>query len=162
MSTYTSVGIGIAIAGNVLISLALNIQKRAHRDITDRRHGQSPTLSGTSSPTRQAPSSLRLILDDDHHELAEQRPLLPTSSSSSRLYGAATAKSSSFTRTRSIPHLPQAANGDRGHEPEHDDDDDDELDEGSKGTESDYLRSKLWHVALPSPSKTMPPLTVSS
>ncbi|KDQ29156.1 hypothetical protein PLEOSDRAFT_1103189 [Pleurotus ostreatus PC15] len=45
VSTATFIGITVAIAGNVLISLALNLQKLAHRRLEDDKAGRSEELS---------------------------------------------------------------------------------------------------------------------
>lgn len=140
-SLYTSIGIGIAITGNVLISLALNIQKVAHKHLHDARR-----TSSTSTPNLSRQASNSLINQD------ESRPLLPrTSTPSPQLYGAAATKPKKFPRITIFQKVsttpdnsllsPQAANG----ELDHEHDDDDELHEAN-GTESDYLRSKLWSV----------------
>lgn len=140
-SLYTSIGIAIAISGNVLISLALNIQKVAHNQLHRARTSEH---SSPNSLSRQ-PSDTIITIDD------ESRPLLPRSSSSSvNQYGAT--KPKKFWNLPKIAVLqkshtiddnaflsPQAANGEL--------DDDDELHE-AQGTESDYLRSKLWYISL--------------
>lgn len=141
-SLYTSIGIGIAIGGNVLISLALNIQKFAHKQLHDaKRANASNGSTRPSTPNNQ-------VTD-------ESRPLLPRTNSASsasaavQIYGTSAPKSKRFPRitifqkTTTAPDnsflSPQAANGDL--------DDDDELHEAN-GTESDYLRSKLWWLGF--------------
>jgi magnesium transporter len=139
-SLYTSIGIAIAISGNVLISLALNIQKVAHNQL----HRARQTSGDSSSPNTLSSEN---ILDNDE----SRRPLLPRSSTPSvNHYGAANANGKKFwslpklttlPKPHSIPVLsPQVANGDL--------DDDDELHE-AQGTESDYLKSKLWYPIYP-------------
>ncbi|KAG8774533.1 hypothetical protein FRB91_011375 [Serendipita sp. 411] len=108
-SSYTSIGILIAIAGNVLISLALNLQKVAHKHLHDaanatrktKKSGRSTTAhnQGTSpstpshpngistppNPTRSS-STLNTISPEDtlpqHNAALESRPLLPRTASS--------------------------------------------------------------------------------
>jgi magnesium transporter len=141
-SLYTSIGIAIAISGNILISLALNIQKVAHNQLHRARR-----TSEHSSPNTLSRQSSDNIIED------ESRPLLPRSSSPSvNQYGAAVPNGKKFWTLPKIATLqkshsisedpflsPRVANGDL--------DDDDELHEAN-GTESDYLRSKLWYIHI--------------
>jgi hypothetical protein len=159
-ASYTSIGIVIAISGNILISLALNIQKVAHKHLHQARkypngsNGQANSSSNDTTPTiglsRQASSTII----DTTPSFAESRPLLPRISTEPlpvQGYGAAKSKKLfnlpriNFPRRQPPPEpslpSPEAPNGalDVDHH------DDDELDETSKHTESDYLRSKLWY-----------------
>ena len=139
-ASYTSIGIVIAIIGNILISLALNIQKVAHKHL-HRASNSPPALSRHAS----AP---------DSHDFLESRPLLPRTASSpgpEQSYGATRSKRLfNMPRIRFIqkqpaptletpPLSPQSTHEDLEH-----DRDDDELDERAQAAESDYLRSKLW------------------
>jgi len=144
-ASYTSIGIVIAISGNVLISLALNIQKRAHGQVHD-----SKTASPNRTPTLSRHPSSNNTPNNHHYDLADTRPLLPTSTSSPRAaYG--TTKSISFFGFRkpssrsSEPSILSPTT-----ETVHDQDDD-ELDEVAASTETDYLRSKLWYALLCAP-----------
>lgn len=140
-ASYTSIGIVIAISGNILISLALNIQKVAHKHL--HRASSSPRSTPALSRHASAP--------DNRDDFIESRPLLPRTASSpgpEQGYGATKSKRVfNFPRIRFIQKQPTPAlesppispNGDIEH-----DRDDDELDETAKMAESDYLRSKLW------------------
>ena len=145
-SLYTSIGIAIAITGNVLISLALNIQKVAHNQLhrakSSEHSSSSPNSLNSNNSSNRQPSDAIIIND-------ESRPLLPRSSSSS-LAAAPNTNAKKFWSLPKIATLhkshsvtedsyfsPQAANGDL--------EDDDELHE-AQGTESDYLKSKLWYT----------------
>ena len=150
MSTsYTSIGIVIAISGNVLISLALNIQKRAHALVNDSR-----TASPNRTPTLSRQPSSNNPTNNTLYDLADTRPLLPTATSSPRPAYGTTKKSISFFGLRNASSRasepstlsPTAENGEIIH-----DQDDDELDEVAAGTETDYLRSKLWYSPLMCP-----------
>ncbi|PVF94040.1 DUF803-domain-containing protein [Serendipita vermifera] len=151
---YTSIGIAIAISGNILISLALNIQKVAHKHLHEARSATNTpgnVTTGSTTPNGLPLSRTASITPiSSQHDFLESRPLLPRTASSPvapQGYGAVKSK-----KLFNIPRIfkrssqahapitsPRSANG----ELEYEHDDTDELDEG-KATESDYLRSKLW------------------
>jgi hypothetical protein len=59
LTTSTAIGITVAIAGNVLISLALNLQKLAHRRVDTAR------ADARNAQTRKGPVTSRAIQDTD-------------------------------------------------------------------------------------------------
>ncbi|KAM5534879.1 hypothetical protein V8D89_011434 [Ganoderma adspersum] len=85
ISTTTAAGIGVAIAGNVLISLALNCQKLAHRRLQRERE----VLANAPQPLKPTSSNGRIAGGPDHDDAApsyvplrtvaalETEPLLP-------------------------------------------------------------------------------------
>lgn len=159
-ASYTSIGIVIAISGNVLISLALNIQKVAHKRLDDARtypngkNAHSSSSSSNTTPTiglSRQPSGNLIDIDQP---FPESRPLLPrisTEPTPPQGYGPGQSKklfnlprlvlSRSQQPIEPSSRSPEAPNGalDIDHH------DDDELDENRRHTESDYLRSKLWY-----------------
>jgi magnesium transporter len=162
-ASYTSIGIGIAISGNILISLALNIQKVAHKHVHEARVAASnhnaANTTGSNTPTNGVAISRTASITppSGHHDFLESRPLLPRTASSpvpAQGYGATKSKTifniprifkrNSGTQSHDPITSPRSANG----ELEYEHDDTDELDE-AKATESDYLRSKLWCVSSP-------------
>ncbi|PIL36871.1 transporter [Ganoderma sinense ZZ0214-1] len=85
ISTATAAGIGVAIAGNVLISLALNCQKLAHRRLQREREA----LANAPQPLKPTSSNGRIV-DRPHYDdtapshaptrtvaVLETEPLLP-------------------------------------------------------------------------------------
>jgi hypothetical protein len=113
----TAVGITVAIAGNVFISLALNIQKLAHRrlEIEARQCALGGKLSGTRTNRNAIP---RCVDEDedmetgrspvDEHDVVFGRPVIDTpatpglniESLPTRIYGSGSAAQS----IQSIPH----------------------------------------------------------
>jgi magnesium transporter len=141
-TSYTSIGIVIAISGNILISLALNIQKRAHAQVSDSR---TATPNRTPALSRQASANNGPNIP--HYDLADTRPLLPTSTSSPRPAYGSTKALSFFGLRKASSRVSEPSTLSPTAESVHDQDDD-ELEEVSPGTETDYLRSKLWYTLL--------------
>nr|VWO99663.1 Transcriptional repressor TUP1 [Ganoderma boninense] len=85
ISTATAAGIGVAIAGNILISLALNCQKLAHRRLQREREA----LANAPQPLKPTSSNGRIFDGADYDDAApshaplrtvavlETEPLLP-------------------------------------------------------------------------------------
>ncbi|TRM68259.1 magnesium transporter NIPA-domain-containing protein [Schizophyllum amplum] len=81
LDTTTVIGISVAIAGNILISLALNLQKLAHKRIERERNGKPhDEEEGSRTPQRSSNSEQ----PHSQHELngvfgdaAERQPLIP-------------------------------------------------------------------------------------
>ncbi|KAG8836228.1 hypothetical protein FRC17_008964 [Serendipita sp. 399] len=193
-SSYTSIGILIAIAGNVLISLALNLQKVAHKHLHDAAtararqgnrkqknssqrttaaNGTQPHTNGDSAASHLSRSSSTLYTataDDPqlNHPILESQPLLPrTASAPTPLqdYGALKSKKlfnipriNIFrmplppSHPQSVLQSPMSPISESGilHEEDEHEGDGDELDESTAamGTESGYLRSKLWWLGF--------------
>ncbi|KXN86366.1 NIPA-like protein 2 [Leucoagaricus sp. SymC.cos] len=94
LTTQTVIGIAVAISGNVLISLALNLQKLAHKRLDAQNNGQA-NASGQMRPllpSRRTPSSGPSLNEQDedsdtimehttppqqHSPTLESQPLLP-------------------------------------------------------------------------------------
>ena len=165
ISPSTAAGIGVAIAGNILISLALNCQKLAHRRLERERDAAPRPLKPTST-------NGHILGDSQQHEYygastqslptpvpPERVPLLE-----SALGTEADARSERrwffFRRT---PYRYHAHEADRSHlasthalmpvevvtvQPlapaSHNNGERKRLNEGA--SESDYLRSKLWYI----------------
>lgn len=74
ISTATAAGIGVAIAGNVLISLALNCQKLAHRRLQREREA----LANAPQPLKPTNSNVHIV-DSPEYQFAapSQAPLRP-------------------------------------------------------------------------------------
>ncbi|EGO01857.1 hypothetical protein SERLA73DRAFT_103923 [Serpula lacrymans var. lacrymans S7.3] len=136
LTLQTSIGISVAIAGNILISLALNVQKLAHRRLERerkkaKREGTNRARNDTARQGESGPASSDVELDNnpivsdgfgdernddiEHSLLLENQPLLPTSSPLRPTYGMSAGSS--------------ASTDDRRKEEEN---------------ESDYLKSRLW------------------
>ncbi|KAL1723535.1 magnesium transporter NIPA-domain-containing protein [Schizophyllum commune] len=84
LDTATVVGISVAIAGNILISLALNLQKLAHKRIERERNKQRDEESGSRTPDTpsERPYSQHeldsVLVDSPTSHLPDERqPLIP-------------------------------------------------------------------------------------
>lgn len=171
-SSKSFIGITVAICGNILISLALNCQKLAHRRLDNENKQENAVANQgqkNSQPTRDhetTPARDVLVLDTD--------PLL-AQRSPSQSYGAASPNrppinGSSHDNSIHSPSLPAQTNAHLLHVPprtvplkpsssdqtdpeephDHDsansgkDDDPDSPDHAQPLSEGAYLRSKLW------------------
>ncbi|KAG9219174.1 hypothetical protein CCMSSC00406_0001584 [Pleurotus cornucopiae] len=74
VSTATFIGITVAIAGNVLISLALNLQKLAHRRLEDDKAGRSEELSVRRHTDNNSESAVNGSKPGDRQPLTNNVP----------------------------------------------------------------------------------------
>ncbi|KAF8558822.1 DUF803-domain-containing protein [Imleria badia] len=129
LTLQTVIGISVAIAGNVLISLALNLQKLAHLRLDHGRQNNLPDGESDSRPPRPD-TSTRVTHPDSaarfgaaqHNYQYETQPLVPHRSSSQlepppTTYGSAQYHGKSTSQNT--------------------------IEDGD-GKESDYLHSKIW------------------
>lgn len=165
VSTATFIGITVAIAGNVLISLALNLQKLAHRRLEDDKAGRSEELSVRRNTDNNSESAVNGSKPGDRQPLTNNVP---------RSYGARESTASidalpEHKRTSWGWLIPLKTRGKRDIAEEEaaplarplrvdimteETDRDAESGHGShgprtpsEGNESDYLKSKLWRVS---------------
>lgn len=192
LTKSTVTGISVAIAGNIVISLALNCQKLAHRRLerereersrelqpqagSDRREGSDPAASNTSGGHPQvAPSTSAVtVIETEPLLIGRTTTNYGTGSEAqldrkpawySRLWTSEGKKrhliheadSSHLASTHvlmpvDIVHPVQSENGQRP-------DEDPQMD-ADTGSESDYLKSKLWSAPC-FPSFDVPSVTIS-
>ncbi|KAI0370160.1 DUF803-domain-containing protein [Pilatotrama ljubarskyi] len=166
-------GIGVAITGNILISLALNCQKLAHRRLERERESAGKELRrpkpnrSTSAPSGPAPERPHQPLSTAHSTpiatlaVLETEPLLESEES---LEPASTAPSPKPVRRWLFSHRHPARDADRSHlasthalmpvdiVPVSSDGytphESNQQEEPSAGNESDYLKSKLWWLGF--------------
>ncbi|KAF4602260.1 hypothetical protein EYR40_005465 [Pleurotus pulmonarius] len=162
VSTATFIGITVAIAGNVLISLALNLQKLAHRRLEEDKAGRSEELSvrrhshnnnesaihgskpGDRQPltnnvprsygTRESTASIDALPE---HKRTSWGWLIPLKTRSKR--DIAEEEAATLTEPLLVDVMTEepsrdSVNGSHGPRTP------------SEGNESDYLKSKLWRV----------------
>ncbi|KAF8528975.1 magnesium transporter NIPA-domain-containing protein [Hysterangium stoloniferum] len=129
--TRSLIGIGVAVGGNVLISLALNCQKLAHKRLeVEKRKLRESSITITSPAPHQT-------------ELDERHPLLE-GPNHTQLYAA-----THSPRSRR-PHVvvPEHARVSRHSVPLDHAFDENRVEEVATHNETDYLRSKLWWFGL--------------
>ncbi|EGO27484.1 hypothetical protein SERLADRAFT_446715 [Serpula lacrymans var. lacrymans S7.9] len=135
LTLQTSIGISVAIAGNILISLALNVQKLAHRRLERerkkaKREGTNRARNDTARQGESGPASSDVELDNnpivsdgfgdernddiEHSLLLENQPLLPTSSPLRPTYGMSAGSSASTDDRRSTTSSGSLSRGRRG------------------------------------------------
>ncbi|KAI0771971.1 magnesium transporter NIPA-domain-containing protein [Trametes elegans] len=175
ITPLAAAGIGVAISGNILISLALNCQKLAHKRLEREREAAAQELRrpkpirSTSAPTRAPERPLETLSTTHSTPIAavaifETDPLLEESADDA---------SSDITPLPSprparrwlFSHHNPARNADRSHLasthalmpvdilPVHTDElvehaDHTQKEESPSGNESDYLKSKLWWLGF--------------
>lgn len=91
LTTQTTIGITVAVSGNVLISLALNLQKLAHKRLDEQKHAQA-NANAPTKPLRRDHSNEPSLNEQDedletiteqttpqsqHTLTVETQPLLP-------------------------------------------------------------------------------------
>ncbi|KAF9498534.1 DUF803-domain-containing protein [Pleurotus eryngii] len=165
VSTATFIGITVAIAGNVLISLALNLQKLAHRRLEDDKAGRSEELSVRRDTDSNSESAVNGSKPDNRQPLTNNVPrsygarestasidalpehkrtswgwLIPLKTRGKR--DIAEEEAATLTRPLRVDIMTEetdrdAENRHGSHGPR----------TPSKGNESDYLKSKLWRVS---------------
>ena len=169
----TVAGIAVAISGNLLISLALNFQKLAHRRLESEREQRSRELKQQTRPTTSAqdPFATQSTTLIPHPDASESEPLLPRQNGAHSYGSAASGKEqeplkgrwgilSKFRRTRVVD---AARKADRAHNgavhalmpvdvitvhstapSERDEVEEGGNSEADEKNESNYLKSKLW------------------
>ncbi|KIY72948.1 DUF803-domain-containing protein [Cylindrobasidium torrendii FP15055 ss-10] len=152
----TVIGITVAIVGNVLISLALNIQKLAHNRLDEEKTGSGHT---TKSPSLNENDEMALEETDsdelsDHtvtliaRRASQSEPLLPTQAVQQQYGSTEPSSPSGFSRffkrqnvretAISVDVISPGASNARRKSSE------DELSRSSDENETAYLKSKLW------------------
>ena len=162
--TKSLIGIAVAIGGNILISLALNCQKLAHKRLDIEKRDQASAAASERSSNNGTPNapanggeSRPLLRDNGSYDpyTTPRRPSTRTTPSNS--YDSHRHPSSSTNIGRPFRAV-EEDEVDRDAvtieiTPEHvavtkHDDRTEEEKEEVRGNESDYLRSKLWCVSL--------------
>ncbi|KAJ7591255.1 DUF803-domain-containing protein [Mycena floridula] len=134
LTTGVAIGIAVAVAGNVLISLALNLQKLAHKRLTaDKESSRSPSPDAPEEP---------VFLASGSSTNRESAPLLAVVPELRGEYGTLVRpkhSGNSGPGSRLVPISLEIADGDSTGKP---DEDQDKIENDEN--EGEYLKSKLW------------------